>query len=333
VADVPQVTLLAPGGKGGVAAAVEAVLPELGPSVRWVRTGRRPDERLGLRAALRDLGSATGAVVHLHPSLRSRSVARDAALHTRARAAGARTVVSLHGWSRSLAGLVDREPALRALLTRTLLGADVVTALTADHVAALERWGVPAVRAANAWDRRVVATERLDGPRTVLFLGRLVPGKHPEVVIEALEGLPADVRVVLAGVGPLEAELRERAARWGARVEMPGWLDADGRREALAHASVLVLPSDDEAAPVAVLEALASGVPVVGTAVGAVPELVGDAGRIVREVSGVAVAEAIRALLDDASLPARARVRAAPYAPELVAASWRGWYTTASAAR
>jgi glycosyltransferase involved in cell wall biosynthesis len=333
VADVPQVTLLAPGGKGGVAAAVEAVLPELGPTVRWIRTGRRADERLGLRAALRDLGAATGAVVHLHPSLRSRSTARDAALHTRARAAGARTVVSLHGWSRSLAGLVDREPALRALLTRTLLGADVVTALTGEHVAALERWGVPAVRAANAWDRNVVATARVDGPRTVLFLGRLVSGKHPGVLLDALDRLPADVHVVIAGVGPLEDELRARSARWGARVVLPGWLDSDGRRDALARASVLVLPSDDEAAPVAVLEALASGVPVVGTPVGAVPELVGDAGRIVPAPTGAAVAEAVCAILDDSELPARARARAAPYAPELVGASWRSWYTTASVAR
>jgi glycosyltransferase involved in cell wall biosynthesis len=101
------------------------------------------------------------------------------------------------------------------------------------------------------------------------------------VLIDALPRLidrvPA-ARVVIAGFGPLHAELVERAARLGVgdRVLVPG----DVAEANLLHNcfDVYVLPSLAESTPLVVLEAIACRVPVVATAVGDVPALL-DQGR------------------------------------------------------
>ena len=57
------------------------------------------------------------------------------------------------------------------------------------------------------------------------------------------------------------------------RVVFPGWVGAEDAQALLASAGVFVLPSYNEGLPVAVLEAMATGVPVVTTRVGAIPDL------------------------------------------------------------
>lgn len=332
-----SVTILAPGGRGGVAATIEAVLPELGPDARWVHTGRREGDRSAALALVRSLAARPGSIVHLHTSLRGRALARDTALHLRARAAGATTVVSFHGWSREWAERIESWPALRTLLRMLLLSAHATTALTADQDMALRRWGAREVtRIGNAWNPHAVASERVAGSRTILFLGRLVPEKRPALLLDALAHLPADVEVVLAGDGPLEPELRIAASAFGDRVRLPGWLDAEARRNALARASVVVLPSADEAMPVAVLEALASGVPVVATPVGAIPELLDGLGVLLDRVSPQSLARAIQTALDASRDPEherRSRDRASSFAPSCIAAAWRATYERARAFR
>jgi glycosyltransferase involved in cell wall biosynthesis len=332
-----SVTILAPGGNGGIASTIQAVLPALGPGVRWVRTGRMDGERSAVLALLRSLASRPGSVVHVHTSLRGRALARDAVLHLRARAAGATTVVSFHGWSRAWAERVDRLPLVRTLVRSVLLSADATTALTADQDAALRRWGAREVtRIGNAWDPNAVATRRVPGPPSILFLGRLVPEKRPTLLLDALVHLPPDVQVVLAGAGPLESELRIAAGAFGDRVRLTGWLDAEGRRSALARASALVLPSEDEAMPLAVLEALASGVPVVATPVGAVPELLDGLGFLLDDVAPQSIARTLRRALDAAHDPdreRRSRERASSFAPACIAAAWRATYERARAFR
>lgn len=109
--------------------------------------------------------------------------------------------------------------------------------------------------------------------RIVLGVGRLVAGKGFALAATAVAGLPADVRLVLVGDGP------ERSAIGGAigadRVSLLGSLPPD--RVALAYraADVLVLPSEREGWPNVVTEALASGLRVVATRVGGIPEILG----------------------------------------------------------
>src|SRR5262249_34579054 len=123
----------------------------------------------------------------------------------------------------------------------------------------------------------------------VAFVGRLAPEKAPEVLLRAAEGL--DVVVLLAGDGPLRTHL-EREARSGA-ARFRGFVPEVGR--VLAAADVLALPSRTEGLPMAVLEAMGAGVPVVASAVGSLPEVLAEgAGLLVPPGEVEALREALR---------------------------------------
>jgi glycosyltransferase involved in cell wall biosynthesis len=116
----------------------------------------------------------------------------------------------------------------------------------------------------------------------------------------------AHARLVIVGDGPQEPVLREQAAPLGDRVVFAGQLnDVTPWLQAL---DVFVLPSTgNEGVPQALIQAMACGLPVVTTAVGAIPEVVraGETGLVVPVGSPQALADAIATLLGNEALSAR----------------------------
>jgi glycosyltransferase involved in cell wall biosynthesis len=115
------------------------------------------------------------------------------------------------------------------------------------------------------------------GTPLVGFVGRLSPEKGPEVFLNAmarLHRLVPQACAVLVGDGPMRQELERLAAA----MAPPGAVKFAGVREDMAAVyralDVLVSSSHSEAMPLCVMEAMASGVPVVATRVGGVPELI-----------------------------------------------------------
>jgi glycosyltransferase involved in cell wall biosynthesis len=148
--------------------------------------------------------------------------------------------------------------------------------------------------------------------RTILFLGRLDRVKRPLLLVDIAEELlrrsGASFRFVVAGDGPelkpLQLKLRKR--KLDGHFELRGFVEDPS--SLLAEADVLLLPSRAEGLPLAVLEAIASGCPVVAANVGSVGEAVDetcglliDAGH--GEVSRFAAA--LDRILDDAELRQR----------------------------
>jgi glycosyltransferase involved in cell wall biosynthesis len=115
----------------------------------------------------------------------------------------------------------------------------------------------------------------------VLFLGRLVEVKGAGTLIDAI-GLVPGVTLVIAGEGPLDAELRACAAPLGDRVRFAGAVHGEAKRDLLARAAVLAVPSvvlpggRTEGFPVVVLEGMASGCAVVASDVGGIGEVLRD---------------------------------------------------------
>ena len=141
------------------------------------------------------------------------------------------------------------------------------------------------------------------GQQDILFVcvGRLARQKNHMLLLQAfVRAHPADhgPRLVLAGTGPLEARLKAEASRLG----MGDRIHFMGRRtdipELLGAMDGFVLSSDWEGNPVALMEAMCAGLPVISTAVGGVPELFDDGveGILVRPGDTCGLSSAMLAL-------------------------------------
>ena len=147
---------------------------------------------------------------------------------------------------------------------------------------------------------------RRELPPVILYSGRLRSRKAVAVLLAAmprvLAAFPA-CRLVIVGDGEQGARVAAavRARGLAAHVELAGSLPRPAAMARLAEADVFCLPSIYEGLPLAILEAMAAGVPVVATAVSGNPEAVvdGTTGVLVPPESGTALAEALIALLGD----------------------------------
>jgi len=146
-------------------------------------------------------------------------------------------------------------------------------------------------------------------PRTAAFLGRLHRQKDPLLLADIAAALGAGWTIRIIGGGPLEGALRERAAALGVadRLELRGELSRQAALAALRDAAVMILPSLWEGLPIAPVEAMGMGVPVVVSRAPGNTEVVRDGinGLVVGERSGAAWAAALRRLDEDPSLRAR----------------------------
>ncbi len=140
------------------------------------------------------------------------------------------------------------------------------------------------------------------------FAGRLVEQKGLRVLCDAFETLPGDCHLLLAGSGPLEAEIRERAASrgWAGRLTIAA-VSSTSMPEVYSQMDCLALPSLTTPAwkeqfGRAAVEAMACEVPVVGSDSGEIRQVVGDAGIVVPEGDPVALSAALNRLHDQPDL-------------------------------
>ncbi|KDN86579.1 putative glycosyltransferase [Kitasatospora cheerisanensis KCTC 2395] len=155
-----------------------------------------------------------------------------------------------------------------------------------------DRFSPPGDRAAKAAARAALGLPA-DGP-LIAWIGALSPEKRPDVALQAHALLPGDVRLALAGEGPLRQEVAEAA---GPRTHLLGAL-ADPAPLYRA-ADLLLLTSDSEGVPGVLIEAALAALPAVATEVGWVSDVVrhGETGLLTAPGDPSATAEALRALL------------------------------------
>lgn len=147
-------------------------------------------------------------------------------------------------------------------------------------------------------DRRRAAREGLGLPCTgpiLVSVGSLFPVKDHANLLRAAAQLP-EVHVAIAGEGGEESRLRELAAALEIRARVHFLGLRDDVNEVLLAGDVFVLPSRSEGLPLALLEAMAIGLPVVATRVGGVSEVVedGQSGFLVPPANPSALAAAVR---------------------------------------
>ena len=194
--------------------------------------------------------------------------------------------------------------------------ADQVVVISRDTANQVEtRLGVPAshislcIPGAPSWEAREAE------PTTagcILFVGTLEPRKNLEALLDAYERLlsqdPETPRLVLAGrigedAGPLVARVRQPAFR--GRVDLPGYVDETTKRQLFGRALVFVLPSHAEGFGLPAVEAMPAGVPVVAASRGALPEVLGNAARLVDPNDPEMMAAVIGEVLRDGQMRRR----------------------------
>jgi glycosyltransferase involved in cell wall biosynthesis len=152
---------------------------------------------------------------------------------------------------------------------------------------------------------------RREGPVRLLFVGWLEREKGIFELIEACQKLCYGriFTLEVVGEGHASEEVRALAVRYGLVevVRFRGWLQAPDLARALANADVLVLPSWAEGLPNAVVEAMAAGLAVVVTRVGAIPDVITDhcSGLLVAPKSSEALRFALAEVIDDRNLRER----------------------------
>jgi glycosyltransferase involved in cell wall biosynthesis len=285
--------------------------------VEYVEThcqGSRMDKlacAAGALLAIASLALRSRAVLHVHCASRA-SFWRKSVFMALAQLVRWPVVLHLHGGGIERFYAQECGAARKAIVRHFLARADCVAVVS-------ERWA--------AWVRSVAPEARVarianpvacpssvplvrDGAR-IAFVAQCARGKGIFDLLEAIAQLRRDIPAVelaCAGDGDLAA-VRHRARELGigANVRLTGWIDARQRDDLLAQSSVFVLPSHAEGVPVSLLEAMAAGCPVVATAVGGIPDVIGDGenGLLVAPGDPAALAAALRRLLVDRSLACR----------------------------
>ncbi|MBI5370024.1 glycosyltransferase family 4 protein [Candidatus Uhrbacteria bacterium] len=132
----------------------------------------------------------------------------------------------------------------------------------------------------------------------VCFVGRLSPEKNLTNLIESLQG--TNIHLVLYGDGPLRMTLEQQAQRLGVHASFRGNIPNEQLPEALNTCELFVLPSLHEGNPKALLEAMACGLPVIGTNVEGIASLIEDGKTgVLCETNSSSIRQAITSLLAD----------------------------------
>jgi glycosyltransferase involved in cell wall biosynthesis len=191
--------------------------------------------------------------------------------------------------------------------------------LAADYAVAAERITV----ALPGSEPRASARNGRTGPLALLAVGAVVRRKGYDVLVDALTSLrDLPWRMTIVGdrtrspatVAALEADIRRHGL--AERIALTGAVDDQRLAELHASADIFVLPSRFEGYGMAFAEAIAHGLPVIGTTAGAIPDTVPDsAGVLVPPDDAAALAQALRRLITDdrerGKLAAAARAAAA----------------------
>ena len=259
-------------------------------------------------------------VIHAHyalPHAVSAHLAREVlAADPAGRAAAPKLVTTLHGTDITLVG---SDPSFLPLTRFSIVASDAVTTPSAWLARAThETLGVPPTVAIEVIPNFVdaerfrpagLAPRPLPAAPVVVHVSNFRPVKRVPDVVEVFARLRAErpARLRLVGDGPDRAEVAALAARLGVAADVEFLGERVDLPAVLREADLFLLPSETESFGLAALEAMASGVPVVASAVGGLPEVIpdGEVGFLCRLGDVEAMAAAAHRLFDDGALHAR----------------------------
>lgn len=203
---------------------------------------------------------------------------------------------------------------IKILKARTLKKASFITVVSEKNKATLEKLYATKnviVQSMGCDTEKFTPTKRVNNyfgqgnKKVVLFVGRFVEIKGIRYLLEAMEKI--DAKLVIVGKGPLENEIQSEAEKLEDKVILMGPQDHEKLPVIYASSDVFVIPSITinenvtEGAPTVITEALASGLPVIGTNTGGIPEMIENNknGFVIPEKDANAIVDKVNYLLSD----------------------------------
>jgi glycosyltransferase involved in cell wall biosynthesis len=222
------------------------------------------------------------------------------------------SIVTVHGVFVERNGFLNfaQKAYIRTFGSKLFKNADRIVCLTQQDVNAISKLGCPAekiVLIPNAVDTFLFKPSKERRENLVVWVGRFVPEKGVKYLVEAAKMIvqsSPDTEFLLIGYGPLKDRIMKLALHNGLSertLKFGGKLTRTEIAGLLSIASVFVIPSLSEGMPIALMEAMASGAPVVGSDIPGVSNLVeeGVTGLLVSPRDPVSLASAISELLND----------------------------------
>ncbi|WP_375491208.1 glycosyltransferase [uncultured Jatrophihabitans sp.] len=267
--------------------------------------GRRFFYLLEALALVRELSARNIRHIHVHLANNAADVAHLAV------AMGRHVDGHPATWSLSVHGPNELSD-IRAYNLRRKVSSALFTSCISDYCRSqilmllpASRWGDVHVVRMGIDPARFGHIDRAQRPETsptrVLFVGRLVAEKAPQMLVEAIARLPlGEFELRIVGGGPLADQLASDIITNGLEdyVELRGAVNQDEILAQYEWADVFCLPSFAEGLPVVIMEAMSTGLPVISTQIAGIPELVRDGrtGSLVPPGDLDALVEALRAM-------------------------------------
>ena len=258
------------------------------------------------------LKNAKISLIHVNTSLSMASMFRDGLYLLLAKCFHKKRIVFFRGWSEDTVQLLDKK--FLFLFKFLFFHTNAIVTLTDKSKKTLERWGyknkiflettLVDENLLNDFDYKKKMIRKRDD-FVVLFLARLQKEKGIYELIDAHNILCekySNIKLVIAGSGTDEMNLKK--ADLNKKVKLTGHIEGEKKSNEYANADVYVLPSYTEGMPNSVLEAMAFGLPIICTSVGALSEIIGNEknGYVVSSANSQEIADYIEKLYLDPNL-------------------------------
>jgi glycosyltransferase involved in cell wall biosynthesis len=254
--------------------------------------------------------------VHINSSLNARSLLRDSLFllvlfFLRFR----NTIVFFHGWDERIQFFLMKNRISRFLFRKAFGHVPLILVLSPRFKETLVDIGIPPQKITyitTFFDGDIFkGIQRRDelNEKRLLFLSRLIKEKGVFETIEAFKSITLEFPsaiLILAGDGPETIIIKEKIKEYGIedRVRFLGYVRGTSKGQAFLDSDIFILPSYGEGCPVALLEAMAAGLPVITCPVGGIPDIFieGKNGIFLSNPSPEEIADAICRLLQDDSM-------------------------------
>lgn len=248
-------------------------------------------------------------VIILNTSLIRKALIRDTIYLGLSKLFRNKSILFIHGWNEKTFSFIASHKLLRYLFIKSVSLADCIIVLANNFKIKLIEFGISEKKInvfpiAIEYDRHNMLKRKENKNQTVnvLFMSIFYKDKGIYEILNAIpliinNDIKSNIKFILAGEGPERTNIIKLVNKLNLSkvIEIPGYVDGDEKIEYFSNGDIFLFPSHGEGFPTVIAEAMAAGLPIIATPVGAIPEVIEDGvnGIIISKPDPQEIAEAI----------------------------------------